>query len=425
MAIEKLTDLQVRKAKPGMLGDGGGLYLLVARSKDGESVNKSWIFRFTRNGKTRDMGLGSLAALTLADARDRAQECRRLLGDGIDPIDQRDAKKAADLASSKKNTATFEECTTLYLAQHRAGWKTTGYERDWKNSLATYAYPHIGKLDVALIDVPNIRLVLDPIWSTKPVLAGHVRERIEAVIDLASTSKFRSGENPARWRGHLAHLYPKVSKIHTKKHYAALPWKEAPGFMPDLRAVDSIPARALEFLILSAVRGIDVRRAKVDGIDLKERVWVIPDRSKNKKREPIPHRVPLTDAAIEVLTQMQTYRETLGGAVKESAYLFPSPEHGGMLGRNAMLDCAKGFGYQITAHGFRSTFDDWCSESTHFARELKQVALIHVVGSETDRSYQRGDLFDKRVLLMRAWANYLAKPVEDDGKVIDLYPQVA
>jgi integrase len=260
------------------------------------------------------------------------------------------------------------------------------------------------------------------------VLAGHIRERIEAVLDLATTSKFRSGENPARWRGHLKNLYPKTSRVHTIKHYAALPWKEAPTFMPHLRAVDSIPARALEFLILTTVRSIDVRRAKVDEIDLKERVWVIPDRSKNKKREPIPHRVPLSDAAIDVLNRMQQYRRTLGKAIAESEFLFPSPDGGSMLGRNAMLDCAKGFGYEITPHGFRSTFDDWCSESTHFARELKQVALIHVVGSETDRAYQRGDLFAKRELLMAAWAAYLAKPPVDEttgAKVIALYPQCA
>jgi integrase len=329
------------------------------------------------------MGLGSAELISLADARRKRDDARRLLLDGIDPIEaRRSARQARQLAVVE--AVSFKQAAMGYMSAHEAGWRNERHARQWPESLELYAYPVLGTLSVQAIDTGLILRVLEPIWLLKPETASRVRGRIESVLDWAKTRGYRTGENPARWRGHLENLLPARAKVRK--------------FMVALRQQDSIAARALEFTILTAARSGEVLGAKWDEIDLTGKVWTVPE---DRMKAGNAHRVPLSDAAMSVLNEMWPLRN--GG------FPFPSQDLTGMLGHAALFMLLRRMGRgDVTTHGFRSTFRDWAAERTHYPNEVVEMALAHTVGSKVEAAYRRGDLFDKRRLLMVDWATFCA-----------------
>lgn len=409
--INKLSAAKVAKeTKPGMYGDGGGLWLQVAKrtakSAGAGDVTKSWLFRYMLAGKARYMGLGDINTFSLAEARERARRARQLLADGIDPIEAKQGKKAAERAEDAKRV-TFWEAAEKYIAAHRAGWKNEKHADQWKNTLDTYAKPILGDLHVAAVETGHIIKVLEPIWTTKAETASRVRGRMELVLDWATARGFRSGDNPARWRGHLDKLLPARAKVAKVQHQPALPYTDLPAFMSELRDMDSISARALEFTILNASRTGEVIGAKWSEIDLAAKVWTIPPARMKASRE---HRVPLSERAVKILDALP--REV------ESEFVFPGARKGRGLSNMAMLELLRGMRDGITVHGMRSSFRDWAGEATNFPRDLAEAALAHVLSDKTEAAYRRGDALEKRRKLMIAWAGYCAQKPADKGNVV-------
>ena len=415
MTIGKLTALKVKHAKLGMHADGGGLYLQVTGAGA-----KSWVFRYwvpdrdpatgdyirdpiTKKvrGTAREMGLGTATVVDLAEARQRADDARRLRARNIDPIDARkDAKLQAVLDKAK--ALTFKEAATNYIASHRAGWRNEKHAAQWTATLETYAYPVIGALSVQAIDTALVMKVIQPIWSTKSETAGRVRGRIESILGWATVSGYRQGENPARWRGHLKSLLPARSKVRKVKHHPALPYCELPGFVKALRAQEGIAARALEFTILTAARTGEAIGANWNEIEPDGRVWTVPAERMKAGKE---HRVPLSGPALAIVDGMKPQRFTGGGAV------FPGAKLGRSLSNMAMLKLLERMKRDdLTVHGFRSTFKDWARERTRFANYVVEAALAHGIGDKTEAAYARGDVIDKRRELMDAWAKFCGTP---------------
>jgi integrase len=391
--VEKLTPLAVGKlTKPGYYGDGAGLWLQVS-----PSGSKSWIFRFTLAGKQREMGLGAVHTVNLTEARAKAKECRQLLLEGKDPLDARRSIKQAE-ALERAKAMTFDQCATAYISAHRSGWKNEKHIGQWENTLEAYASPIIGALPVAEVDTALVVKVLGPIWETKTETATRLRGRIEKILDWATVSKYRQGENPARWRGHLENLLANPNKIAKVAHHPALLWREIGGFMGELRKQIGTAARALEFTILTAARSGEVRGATWAEIDLDAGLWVVPAERIKMGKE---HRVPLTASAIALLKELPREGELVFPGAKENAALSD-------MSLTAVLRRMKRT--DITVHGFRSTFRDWCAESTNFPREVCEHALAHSLPDKVEAAYRRGDLLDKRVQLMKAWADYCARP---------------
>lgn len=387
--------------KPGLYGDGGGLYLQVSDRK-----TKAWVFRFMIAGKARKMGLGDFELVSLKEARRKREAAYSLVVDGIDPIDDRDARKAA-LAVEKAKTISFKEAAERYIAAHKAGWKSPKHAGQWAATLETYAYPKIGALPVAAIDVALVLSVIEPIWSTKTETASRVRGRIESILSWAKARGYRQGENPATWRGHLDQLLPARSQVAPVEHHAALPYADLPAFMAKLRAKEGIGARALEFTILTAARTGDTIGAEWREIDKAEKLWTVPAaRVKGKKgARKRDHVVPLTKQALAILENLPA----------EGDYVFPGGKEGAGLSNAAMSELLKGMGYPndvATVHGFRSAFKDWASEQTAYPNELTEMAMAHTVSDKVEAAYRRGDMREKRRRLMADWAAYC------DGKAI-------
>lgn len=379
-----------KTSAPGMYADGGGLYLQVATGG-----TKSWIFRFVLEGRERQMGLGSLHDVSLASARDKAATCRAMKRTGLDPIEtRREERRRAQLEAAK--AITFEKAAEAYISSHVAAWRNRKHASQWGNTLKTYAYPHFGSLPVQSVDTTLVMKAVEPIWTTKTETASRVRGRIEAILDWASTRGYRTGENPARWRGHLENLLPSRTKVTDIKHHAALPFGDLPHFMKQLRRQPGTAARALEFLILTASRTNEVIGARWDEIDVVEKVWNVPaERMKIRKA----HRVPLPRAAMEIIENMQPSRS--------SAFIFPGLRKDEPLSNMAMLALLKRMAHgDLTAHGFRSTFCDWVAEKTVYPAELAELALAHTVANKVEAAYRRGDQFEKRRKLMDEWARY-------------------
>ena len=393
--IHKLTALGIARAKrDGRYGDGGGLYLQV----DGGS--KSWLFRYKQNGQTRYMGFGPLALVSAGEARAKALECRKLLHGGADPIAVRDSERAKQQLEAAK-ALTFDACVDAYLESHKAGWRNPKHRQQWKNTLKTYASPMLGKLPVGAIDVGLVMKVIEPIWANKPETASRLRGRIQSVLDWARIRGYRTGENPARWKGHLDHLLPGRNKVREVKHHAALPYNDLPAFMADLRTREGTAARALEFLILTGVRTGDVIGNNRDDappmqwqhVDLKAQLWTIPKTKTNTE-----HRVPLSGAAVGLLKNLPSDRQP-------TEIVFPGIKPGAPLSNGSMLRVLDRMGRgDLTVHGFRATFKTWASECTNFAREVVEAALAHAISDELEAAYRRGDFFEKRKRLMNAWA---------------------
>jgi integrase len=427
-AINRLSDLKVRKAVPKgktragkrrdavMLCDGGGLYLQATLGDEG-NVRRSWIYRYQRpGGPKRDMGLGSLNDIGLAEARERARKYRILVKEGRDPIRERDAEIARNRADGAV-VMTFDQAAETYIRQHRASWKNPIHAAQWPASLKTYASPIIGRMSVADITTAHVMKVLNPIWHEKPETGKRVRGRIEAVLGWATVAGFRTGDNPARWNDHLKNALPAPGKVRKVKHQTSLAYGEMPTFMAQLRTRNGMAALALELTILSAVRTADVRRAKRDQIDRASGTWLIPELSKTGQ----PHRVPLSKAALAVIEKAEQIAHDIGGAVAKSKFLFPNDVTGAALSENAMLAVLDRMGKKgsATTHGFRSSFRTWAQEQTNFPYEVCEMALGHKVGDQVQRAYARGDALKKRVSIMESWAQFCAKP-QQPGKVISL-----
>ena len=397
----RLTDRGVKAAKaPGYLPDGGNLYLQVS-----PSGSKSWLFRYQRDGKERQMGLGSINDLTLAEARERARLCRQQLLDGIDPLEAKHAKKRSAAAATAR-MVTFKAEAEAFIEANRAGWKNGKHADQWTNTLTTYAYPHIGHLTVDVIDAGMVVKVLTPIWTTKTETASRVRARIESVLDRATALKHRSGDNPARWKGHLDNLLPKPTDVAKVEHHAALPIDAMPQFMADLRQRDSVSARALEFTILCAARTGETLGATWGEIDLDAKTWTVPADRMKAERE---HAVPLSRRAVEILTAFK----------HRKGYVFRNGSK--PLSSAAMAELLKGMRPGYTPHGTaRSTFTDWSSERTSTPHEVIEMALAHAIDSKAEKAYRRGDLLAKRAKLMLQWADFCAKPPARTAVVVPI-----
>ncbi|MDB5743065.1 MAG: site-specific integrase [Polaromonas sp.] len=386
---QRLSSLQVAKLeKPGYYCDGAGLYLQVSKSG-----SKSWIMRYTLAGKPCEMGLGSLTAFTLAEARQRATAQRKLLADGIDPL----AKKHGDLLVKRMadaNVITFDKAAADFIKANSPAWRNAKHGDQWRNTLATYASPVIGAMPVSKIETTHVLRILSPIWSTKTETATRVRGRIEKILDWAKVQGYRAGDNPAAWRGHLSEALPTPSKVADAGHHAALPWIEMGAFMVALRAAQGAGARAMELIILTATRTSEVLNAKWTEFDLDAGLWVIPKERMKGFRE---HRVPLSAAALAVLEEAKT--ELAGGE-----FVFMGRKQA-PLSNMACLQTLKRMGRSdLTVHGFRSTFRDWVSESTSYPRDVAEMALAHAIEDKSEAAYRRGDLIEKRRPLMSDWA---------------------
>jgi integrase len=396
-SIHRLSVAKIAKANHrGLYGDGGGLYLQVAANG-----SRSWLFRYSRNNRTRYIGLGAIHSVSVDEARDQARNCRRSLHDGIDPLDNKKAQQAAARLEAAR-AVTFDQCAKTYIDSHQAGWKNRKHAAQWRSTLATYVTPVFGKLPIQHVDTSLVMKVLDPIWQTKPETASRLRGRIEAILSFATVRGDRQGENPARWKGHLDQLLPARGKVRAVEHHAALAYDEIGTFMSDLRSRGAIAARALEFLILTAGRTSEILNSCWAEIDLRNKVWVVPASRMKGKRE---HRVPLSHAALAVLEKMK--------AVRDGDFIFPGAKRDKPLSNMSLLALIKRMERgDLTTHGFRSTFRDWAAERSNFPNEVVEMALAHAISSKAEAAYRRRDLFDKRRKLMDAWASFCARGAE-------------
>lgn len=386
--LKRLSARTVETLKtPGRHADGEGLYLQVD-----PSGAKRWVFVFQWKGSRKEMGLGPTSLVSLAEAREEKQSARKLVRNGLNPIDERRRCRALE------ESPTFGTFAEKWIAENETGWRNAKHRQQWRNSLFTYA--------AALWDIPPGDVTTDhvldsvrPIWTSKPETASRVRGRIERVLDAARAQGLRSGENPARWKGHLDAILPKPKKL-SRGHHAALKYVEAPRFMGDLRARDSLSARALEFTILTAARTSETLNATWAEFDLKGMVWTVPAARMKAGRA---HRVPLTQAAIDAI----------GQPIGEGDWVFPGTKGGMPLSNMSMDAVLRRMGHtDITVHGFRSTFRDWAGETSTHPREVVEAALAHRVGDATEAAYRRGDALEKRRKLMAEWASFLASEAQ-------------
>ncbi len=392
MAANKLTVLGVKRlTKPGRYGDGGGLWLQV---RDAE--RRSWLFRYALHGKARQMGLGPLQDVSLAEAREAAATCRRLLREGMDPLEHR---RAARAGAARAHGLTFREVAERYVAANEGAWRNEKHRYQWRATLET-AHAVFGGRPVASIATGDVTAVLEPIWRTKTETAKRLRGRIEAVLDYATAQGWRSGENPARWRGHLSNILPPPRRIARVEHHAALPWPEVAAFMAELRGEAGVAARALEFTILTAARTGETLGATWSEVDLDAALWTVPARRMKAGKE---HRVPLPAAAVQVLRGMLPLRGVGGGG----DWVFPGGRAGKPLSNMSMAMLLRRMGRGgLTVHGFRSTFRDWCVEATAHPREVAEQALAHALPDKVEAAYRRGNMLEKRRRLMEEWATF-------------------
>jgi integrase len=399
--LSRLSSNKIKNANPShdgktvLLCDGGGLWLQISAGKGGK-INKSWIFRYAAAGnkisrtgreyrRERQMGLGPLYTVGLAEAREMARSARLLVLQGKDPLDQKDAARATARAAQSRRL-TFGAAAEAYLQKFEDTWKSARHRLQWRTSLKTYILPALGKVDVDAINTEFVLKVLDPIWSTRPETASRVRGRIETILDFAG----RSGPNPARWKGHLEHRLAKRNKARTVRHLAALPYSEMGAFMAGLRTASGVPARALEFTILCATRTNETVGALWSELDLHCRLWIVPAIRTKRDRE---HHVPLSDAALAVIDAM--------ARIRLDERVFP-------IGNDAMWHFLRGLRVGLTVHGFRATFRSWAGACTMHPRDVCETALGHSIGNAVEQAYQRDTLIAKRRVLMADWAEFCA-----------------
>lgn len=391
-----LTVKQIAKlTEPGRYRDERGLYLQVM-----SPTNRSWLLRFERDGRERWMGLGSAKTFTLEEARERARDARKLLADGIDPLEAKRASRAARALASAK-VLTFKQAAERYFEDHSRKWSNPKHRAQFTSTLESYVYPHIGDLPVATLDTALMLKVLEAknggserFWTAVPETASRVRRRIEWVLDWAAVRGYRTGDNPARWKGHLDQVLPATTELRETKHHPSLPYTDTPLFMAELANREGIGARALEFAILTAARTGEVIGATWGEIDLTTNTWVVPKDRMKARRE---HRVPLSPAASALLEKLP----------REGDFVFPGGRKGTPISNMAMTTVLRRMERAgITVHGFRSTFRDWAAETTGYPNHVVEMALAHVIANKVEAAYRRGDLFEKRRRLMADWARY-------------------
>ncbi|MHB1669044.1 tyrosine-type recombinase/integrase [Thiomonas sp.] len=386
--FNKLSARQVAGLPAGFHSDGGNLYIRVK-----ESGARSWVFRYRAEGKVREIGLGPVHARSLAQAREIAGKMRNALLDGADP--------AGVLTRRPKSTSSsFKAIASDLIKAKTAGWTNEKHAWQWTNSLEKFVYPKIGALDVSVVDTDHVLDVLNAIWTEKHETATRVRQRIEAVLDAAKARKLRTGENPARWKGHLDKLLAAIPKSQRVEHHPAMSWQKLPAFIAQLQARDAVAARSLEFLILNANRTGEVIGARWCEINLDSGLWLIPAPRMKTKRE---HRVPLSKRSLEILALLKGL---------DDEFVFPGGQAKKPISNqamNALMDRMKCT--DVSVHGFRSTFRDWVSEATNFSPELAEMALAHTISNKVEAAYRRGDLLEKRKELMNAWAEYALSAV--------------
>lgn len=380
-AIAKLT-------KPGRYAVGDGAYLQI-----GPTGTRSWLLRYMIDGRARNMGLGPCDLVSLAEAREKARAARKVMLDGIDPLEaKREAKARRRVEAAKR--MTFSAAAERTMASHGAAWKNPKHKAQWRSTLETYAYPVIGDLPVGDVDTSLVLKILEPIWAEKSETASRLRGRIEAVLDWARARGDRTGENPARWKGHLDRLLPAKSKVRKVRNYPAMPFADLPAFMAEVRQREGVSARALELAILTAARTGEIIGARWSEVDLDAGVWTIPGERMKAGKE---HRVPLCSRAIELLNALPRVGD----------YVFPGAREGRPLSNMALLELMRGMRPGFVPHGFRSTFRDWAAETTHYPSEVVEMALAHAVANKVEAAYRRGDLFEKRRALMSDWCRYI------------------
>ena len=406
----------VKYAKPGRHADGGGLHLLVKKSGA-----RSWVFRYMLKGKSRDLGLSRCSEamailrsaghdeLTLAQARDVATIYRLKVKAGIDPIAEREEianAKAAEDKAQKAAKVRFKEVAQAYIDANEDSWKNSKHRQQWKNSLETYVYPVMGDLAVSDIETTHVLAAIEPIWKDKAETASRVRGRIETVLDAAKVREYRTGENPARWRGHLSLILPARTKL-SRGHHKAEPYASVPQILTQLRSRQAVAALALEFTILTAARTGEVLGATWDEIDIDKGVWTIPSKRMKAGRE---HRVPLAKRAMEIVQHVQ---------LLDGSYVFSGPK-GGPLSGMAMAMLLRRMKSDVTVHGFRSSFRDWAAECTGYPHEVCEMALAHAITNKAESAYRRGDLFEKRRRLMDDWAEHCNAQISGTAEVVPL-----
>lgn len=389
---KELSALEVgRLTSPGNHAVGGvsGLYLYV-----NEAQGRSWVLRTVIGGKRRHLGLGGYPSVTLAQAREKAREAREQVVKGMDPVHERRAAASA-LRAQQATRRTFKEVASAYIAFQEPAWKNPKHRKQWSSTLEAYAFPIVGQLSVDSITEHHVIAILEPIWSTKSETASRLRGRIESVLDWARVRGHREGENPARWKGHLDKVFPAQSQIRQVRHFQAMSVTATPTFMQRLVEQHGTSALALRFLILTAARSGEVRGATWNEVDFDQAVWTIPASRMKAKRE---HRVPLSDAALQVLQEAQSCPSST-----PSRLIF-SNHKGGPLSDMTLTALMRRMDVDGVPHGFRSTFRDWVGELTHFPSDLAEMALAHVLPNKTEAAYRRGDALEKRRSMMDAWA---------------------
>ena len=402
---EELRALVVAQlTKPGLHFVGGvpGLALQVL-----PTGGRTWVLRMVIGDRRRDMGLGGFPGVTLADAKEAARIARAKVRAGIDPIEEARSNLSM-LKAAQASALTFEDCAGRYIDAHESSWKNAKSAQQWRNTLATYAYPEMGSLLVRDVAMTHVLNVLEPIWHSKTETATRVRGRIESVLDWATARGYREGLNPARWKGHLDKVLPAADKVAKTTHHPALPVSDLGAFMKELRQIQGMGARALEFAILTAARSGEVRGATWAEIDTQAAVWTVPGERMKMKKE---HRVPLSPAALALLESLPRMADT--------PFVFPALR-GGMLSDMTLTAVIRRLKAPAVPHGFRSTFRDWAAERTSHPRDAAEMALAHAIGDKVEAAYRRGDLFNKRARMMNDWAAFCAR-VETKGTVIPLH----
>ena len=403
----KMTAAALRGlVKPGAYADGGGLYLRV-RGPDA----RAWAFRYKQAGKQHWQGLGAFPTVSLAEAREAATAARRTLAGGADPLA---ARKAAQAEQEASRARTFALVAAQWLEAHADGYRNAKHRAQVRTTLETLAFPTLGGMPVSAITTGDVLAALRPVWQRTPETASRLRGRIEAVLSYAKALRWREGPNPAAWRDNLDHLLPAAGKVAQPQHHAALPWQDMSGFWEALAGQRGVGAAALRWTILTAARSGETRGAAWGEIDLAGAVWTVPAERMKAGRE---HRVPLSDAALAVLRDTAPLREHAG----PDALIFPGARVGRPLSDMSLTAVLRRMGRgELTAHGFRSTFRDWCGEATAFPREVAEAALAHALRDKVEAAYRRGDALDKRRRLMDEWAAFCAMPAAEAGNVVPL-----
>lgn len=411
--LNLLTVLEVKNAVPSatpntpkLLSDGGGLYLQIT-----PSGSKSYLFRYTFGRKAQTIGLGPFQTVGLAEARDVAQKYRSLVLKGMDPKVEKDRENARRFATDQKVAVgdeelhTFKWCAEQYVEAHKDEWRNEKHIQQWRQTLVTYVYPHLGTVPVKDIDVHLVMAVLKPIWKEKTATATRVRGRMERILGWSEISGYRNTSNPARWRAHLSELLPKPQKVSKVVHHPAIPHAEIDQFFVELHKLpDSISKRALKFLTLTAARTGEVIGATWSEFDFEEKTWTVPaDRTKAHR----VHVIPLCARAIEIVQGIKH--------LPDDEFVFRGLKLKTHISNMAMLQLMRRMKYTAVPHGMRSSFRDWAADMTDYPRELAEAALAHVVADKTEAAYLRSNRLDRRRAMMDAWALYCSTPRAANG----------